>query len=259
DTSVTSASTEEAVLARLQLGLPATRRMLKVAVPNVDDSGLITLIFPAPLPVGQPPIGRCTRTCPAYDIGNDRVVMFKDSWRVAIADILPEGETYKILKKNNVSNIASCIACHDVPSIPQQATQTYKLADAIWACSHDAITPYIHYRLVLDIVGKQLCEFESSHQLVTAVRDALIAHKDAYHNARVLHRDLSAGNVVIYRGKGILIDWDLSKLIDVVGARQITRTGTWQFMSAHLIENRDAKHDVEDDLESSLYVVLWVA
>jgi hypothetical protein len=29
-------------------------------------------------------------------------------------------------------------------------------------------------------------------------------------------------------------------------------------MSAHLVENRDAKHDVEDDLESSLYVVLWV-
>jgi hypothetical protein len=30
-------------------------------------------------------------------------------------------------------------------------------------------------------------------------------------------------------------------------------------MSAHLVQNRDAKHDVEDDLESSLYVVLWVA
>jgi hypothetical protein len=94
-----SASTEEAALARSQLGLPVTTRMLKVAVPNVNDSGSITLIFPAPVPVGQPPIGRCTRTCPAYDIGNDRVVMYKDSWWVAIADILPEGETYKILKK----------------------------------------------------------------------------------------------------------------------------------------------------------------
>ncbi|KAG2094039.1 uncharacterized protein F5147DRAFT_657282 [Suillus discolor] len=30
-------------------------------------------------------------------------------------------------------------------------------------------------------------------------------------------------------------------------------------MSAHLVENKDATHDVEDDLESSLYVVLWVA
>ncbi|KAG2088560.1 uncharacterized protein F5147DRAFT_658678 [Suillus discolor] len=259
DTSVTPASAEEARLARLQLGLPATKRMLKTTVPGVDNSDSITLVFPAPLPVGQTPIGRCTRACPAYDLGNKKVVMLKDSWRVAIADVLPEGETYKLLKKHNVSNIASCIACHDVPSIPQQAPQTYKFADAPWACSHDTITPHIHYRLVLNIVGKQLCEFESSHQFVAAIRDALIAHKDAYNSAGVLHRDLSAGNVVIHKGKGILIDWDLSKLISIKGARQVTRTGTWQFMSAHLVQNRDARHDVEDDLESSLYVVLWIA
>ncbi|KAG2045405.1 hypothetical protein BDR06DRAFT_845454, partial [Suillus hirtellus] len=193
------------------------------------------------------------------DLSNNKVVMLKDSWRVAIAGVLPEGETYRLLKEHNVSNVASCIACHDVPSISQQAPQTYKFADAPWACSHDTITPHIHYRLVLNIVGKQLCEFESSRQFVAAIRDALIAHKDAYHNAGVLHRDLSVGNVVIHEGKGILIDWDLSKLISIKGARQVTRTGTWQFMSAHLVQNRDARHDVEDDLESSLYVVLWIA
>jgi hypothetical protein len=174
DTSVMPASVEEARLARLQLDLPATKRMLKVAVPAVDNSGPITLIFPAPVPVGQTPIGRCTRACPAYDIDNKKIVMLKDSWRVASADILPEGETYRLLKEHNVSNVASCIACHDVPSIPQQAPQTYKFADAAWACSHNTITPHIHYRLVLNIVGKQSCEFTSSHQLVTAVRDALI-------------------------------------------------------------------------------------
>jgi hypothetical protein len=120
--------------------------------------------------------------------------------------------------------------------------QTYKLADAVWACSHDAITQHIHYHLILNIVGKQLCEFACSHQLVTAVHDALIgmyfattpsqkcyihiatAHRDTYHNAGVLHQDLSIGNVVIYCGKGILIDWDLSKLINFKSARQITRT-----------------------------------
>ncbi|KAG2094040.1 uncharacterized protein F5147DRAFT_585201, partial [Suillus discolor] len=40
----------------------------------------------------------------------------------------------------------------------------------------------------------------------------------------ILHRDLSAGNIVIHDGKGILIDWDLSKLIDIKGARQVTCT-----------------------------------
>ncbi|KAG1843477.1 hypothetical protein DFJ58DRAFT_706880 [Suillus subalutaceus] len=178
---------------------------------------------------------------------------------LACAVLTDSGETNKLLKKHNVGNVVSCIACHDVPSIPRQAPQTSKFADAVWACSQVAITPHIHYRLVLDIVGKQLYEFASSHQLVTAVRDALIAHKDAYHNAGVLHQDLSVGNIVIHDGKGILIDWDLSNLINIKGARQVTRMGTLQFISADLIANRKTKHDVEDDLESSFYVVLWTA
>ncbi|KAG1843221.1 hypothetical protein C8R48DRAFT_579610, partial [Suillus tomentosus] len=84
-------------------------------------------------------------------------------------------------------------------------------------------------------------------------------HKDAYTKAGVLHRDLSVGNIVMFCGKGILIDWDLAKLVSIKGPRQTTRTGTWQFMSAYLVQNQDAPHVVEDDLESSLYVVLWVA
>ncbi|KAG2060950.1 hypothetical protein BDR06DRAFT_871175, partial [Suillus hirtellus] len=167
----------------------------------------------------------------------------------------PEGEMYRLLKEHNVSNVALCIACHDVPSISQQAPHTYKFADAPWACSHDIITPHIHYRLVLNIVGKQLCEFEGSCQFVAAICDTLIAHKDAYHNVGMLYRDLSVGNVVIHKGKGILIDWDLSKLISI----KVTHTGTWQFMSAHLVQHKDARHDIKDDLESSLYVILWIA
>jgi hypothetical protein len=34
--------------------------------------------------------------------------------------------------------------------------------------------------------------------------------------------------------------------------------GTWQFMSAKLVSNMGGQHDFKDDLESSLYVLLWV-
>ncbi|KAG2124763.1 hypothetical protein BD769DRAFT_1291472, partial [Suillus cothurnatus] len=84
-------------------------------------------------------------------------------------------------------------------------------------------------------------------------------HKDAYEKAGILHRDLSIGNIVIFHGKGILIDWDLAKSISTKGPRQSTRTGTWQFMSGYLVQNQNAPHVVEDDLESSLYIVLWAA
>ena len=39
-----------------------------------------------------------------------------------------------------------------------------------------------------------------------------VAHADAYNKARILHRDISARNILISdSGTGILIDWDLSK------------------------------------------------
>ena len=61
------------------------------------------------------------------------------------------------------------------------------------------------------------------------------AHKLAY-DASVLHRDISAGNIMIVDDDeaksdiryGMLIDWDLSKMVDAMGttsmARQHTRT-----------------------------------
>ncbi|KAG1826420.1 hypothetical protein EV424DRAFT_1537521 [Suillus variegatus] len=112
------------------------------------------------------------------------------------------------------------------------------------------ITLHILHRLALNIVGQKLSNFESSHQLVQSIRDVLIAHKDTYELAKMLHWDLSVGNIVIHEGIGILIDWDLAKLITIPGPRQKNHTGTWQFIPIHR---------VEDDLESSLYVLLWMA
>ncbi|KAG1904968.1 uncharacterized protein F5891DRAFT_897069, partial [Suillus fuscotomentosus] len=85
-----------------------------------------------------------------------------------------EGETYKVLKNANVRNIATCITCHDVPSLPQQRTQTFKFVNTSWVCTHQALTPHIHYHLVFNLVGKLLLHFKSSHQVVYAVHDALI-------------------------------------------------------------------------------------
>lgn len=175
DTSITLASDEEADLARSQLNIPSTTRMFKVKVPDAEGSGSLTLIIPQPVTKPHSPVGRWTRACPAFDLVNRKLVMFKDSWRVSLPDVLPEGETYKLLKSHNVSNVATCIAYHDVPpSIPQQSTQTAKFGCAEWACSHLPLTPHTLHRLVLNIVGEKLTDFASSRQLVLSVRDALI-------------------------------------------------------------------------------------
>jgi serine/threonine protein kinase len=85
----------------------------------------------------------------------------------------------------------------------------------------------IHYRLALDVIGRNLVTFESPYEMVTAVRDAIVgefscscgemtligvlALMDAY-RAGILHRDFSPGNIIITSGgRGLLIDWDMSK------------------------------------------------
>ncbi|KAG1846396.1 hypothetical protein DFJ58DRAFT_663782, partial [Suillus subalutaceus] len=216
DTSISPADAEEAALARSWLNLPDTKHMFKVAIPIVDGPGMLTLIIPQPVAYGIPPVSCGMRTCPAFDLLNKKVIMFKDSWRVSLPDVLLEGETYKLLQSHKVRNIARCIACHDVPpSIPQQLTQTVKFSSTAWAHPNTATTPHILHRLALNIVGQKLSKFESSRQLTQSICDTLIAHKDVYELAKVLHQDLSVGNIVIHKGIGILIDWDLAKLITI--------------------------------------------
>ncbi|KAG1851071.1 hypothetical protein DFJ58DRAFT_661802 [Suillus subalutaceus] len=165
DTSVMLAGDEEADLARSQLNIPNTTCMFKVDVPNVKGSGLLTLVFPQPVTKSHSPVGRWTCTCPAFDLVNKKLMMFKDSWRVSLPNVLPEGETYKLLMLHKVSHIPNCIAYHDVPpSIAQQSTQTAKFGSTKWARPHLPLTPHTLHRLVLDIVGKKLTDFESSCQ-----------------------------------------------------------------------------------------------
>jgi hypothetical protein len=242
DTTVSSASKVEAKSARAALKLPGSRRMLKTSVRNTGGDGTRTLIIPAPIALAMAPIGRGTRACPAYDPVKQCVVFFKDSWRINFSGIHPEGETYAKLNAANVGNVATCLACGDVPCWPEQETQTKKLSFCDWACHVSIpIIPHTHYRLVLDLVGNKLTEFTSSRELVQAVRDALVgesiktldhderfnvpctAHQRAF-ELGILHRDISAGNIVIVFGRGILIDWDLAKEVSQLGPRQTTRT-----------------------------------
>ncbi|KAF9232713.1 hypothetical protein BU15DRAFT_16966, partial [Melanogaster broomeanus] len=199
------------------------------------------------------------------DPARKKKVYLKDTWRVALESIEPEGKTYKLLHENHVRNIAPCLAAGDVLTDLYHATQAHTYIGCKWACPPVSgptavnLTPHRHYRLVLDIIGVKLTEFKKSREVVLAVQDTLYAHEDAF-QCGVLHRDISPGNILITDGGGILIDWDLCKHINASsGPRQSTRTGTWQFMSAVLVRFRDIPHTVHDDLESVLYVILWVA
>ncbi|TBU26684.1 hypothetical protein BD311DRAFT_422694, partial [Dichomitus squalens] len=132
---------------------------------------------------------------------------------------------------------------------------------------------YGHHRLALKEVCLPITAFRSSRQLVSVVGDAVEAHYEATSKSMTIHRDISSGNILILPKfvvsddgdgnitiricwRGILADWELSKPLQDVGARQPERTGTWRYMSvASLL---DAYHIVgtADEIESFFNVLL---
>jgi serine/threonine protein kinase len=110
-----------------------------------------------------------------------------------------------------------------------------------------------------------------------------IAHKDAFLICSILHRDISAGNILLsFEGDGILIDWEMARKVKDIheGPRQPGRTvsaianrhrdltiltsffhnqGTWLFMSIKLLTYPTTRHELQDDLESFCYVVIYLA
>jgi hypothetical protein len=105
------------------------------------------------------------------------------------------------------------------------------------------------------------------------------AHDGAFFDARILHRDISEGNVIITTwGEGLLIDWDLCINLrnqDAAAHRpertvrdplyvfykiiELCPQGTWQFMSAKLLSEPHLNQGIEDDRESAFYVLLYLA
>lgn len=76
------------------------------------------------------------------------------------------------------------------------------------------MTLYLVSRSGVDQIPRLTIEHHNPH---------FTAHQSAF-KLGILHRDISAGNIIIVCGRGVLIDWDLSKSLHQVRPRQITRT-----------------------------------
>ncbi|KAJ6560177.1 hypothetical protein B0H19DRAFT_1146710 [Mycena capillaripes] len=205
------------------------------------------------------PVGRGTRCFVAVDTETNQRCLLKDTWRVI--GYHPEGEAYARLKEHQVQNVPNVVAAGDVPGHKSGDFHSYPLD---WIkVKEEAIREHQHYRLVLDVIGRPLIEFTSTHELVKCVLDVLQAHSDAWTKARVEHRDVSIGNIIILvkdaTTTGLLIDWELARFDTDSAAQAYERIGTRQFMSARLFTSLPPARELADDLESFLLVLLWVA
>ncbi|KAF8872107.1 hypothetical protein CPB84DRAFT_1967539 [Gymnopilus junonius] len=237
------------------------REFRKLLVPDrkEPDKGSQFIISYPPYYESYSPFARATRGMLAYDLEADALVYLKDYWRADADGMEKEGDIYTILEDYNVPNIAPFGQGNDVED---HRTLTHLLRSFEWACWTVSMVQLRQYRMTLKVVGHPLTDFSSSREFVSAVADAMEAHDVAYFDARILHRDISVGNILITEeGKGLLIDWDLCIDLrrEATGGRRPSRTGTWQFMSAALLKSPSSKHDIEDDRESAFYVLIWTA
>ncbi|KAF7437560.1 hypothetical protein PC9H_004402 [Pleurotus ostreatus] len=219
------------------------------------------------------PFGRCTRSRAVVHLLLGEVHYFKDYWRES-SPCTKESDIYGILKSAGVTFVADMYLGGDL------LTGDTTTAEAVTTIGHEHISePWVQnpnklaireltaHFILLSTIGRDLATFSTARQLVTCIADAMDAHQQAY-RLGILHRDISAGNILMSlepeNRHGILVDWDHCILLnsdtkDRTGTR-IHRTGTWQFMSAHLtLYPETASHTVIDDRESALHVLTYMA
>ncbi|KIJ52412.1 hypothetical protein M422DRAFT_776073 [Sphaerobolus stellatus SS14] len=121
----------------------------------------------------------------------------------------------------------------------------------------------VHCRLVMKSHGKLLSDFASRKELLLAFHDAVLAHRNLYQIAGILHRDISIRNILINPegeegNRGILIDLDNAVRVgDKSEYATQTNVGTYRFMSTNVLI-RNLQQIYIDDLESFYYVLCWI-
>jgi hypothetical protein len=171
DTSVSPPTSNDIKLARDALAIDDTERtFLKLLVPGDPGVPDVHYIVPCPTYTSRSPFGRATRPSRAYNLDTDAVVFFKDYWRINGAGMKKEGDIYRLLHQHKVPHIAPFDRGNDVLD---HSTLGHTLRNERWACRTKELPCHQHYRMGLNVVGRDVVEFNSSWEFVSAIADGM--------------------------------------------------------------------------------------
>ncbi len=202
------------------------------------------------------PTGRGCKGYVAFDLKIQTFNFLKDFWRTTLPNYPPESVAYNALESAKVPQVLTFVCGGDVEDAHAAGTKTPNLQRSIahkYSKRKDELHhTYQHGRLVIEQVGRELKDYKDSKELAVVLRDALDgrrirlmlslpgsdasclslfpAHRHAWDDASLLHRDISDRNIVIYKGRGFLIDWDLAKTKE-----QLTQSSTRRIRSVRVI------------------------
>ncbi|KAI0350363.1 hypothetical protein OH77DRAFT_1489248 [Trametes cingulata] len=283
-----SASTEE----RIQLFTRHYARncVTSVCMPRMEGDTEVSykLLISRPITVPLSVVGRSTRAYWAVDVRNKKVVFLKDTWRHREVRIR-EGLAIEELRKTCPDYIPPVEYHGDVPMVKlekdrrgtvvrtlhgrPQMTWTQKYLEEPWVCGNvphlrERVVLRTRYFLVLRYAGCPLTDCRSTSELLHGARGAFEALRRAYVDHKLLHRDITPGNIILYRNeslaataprRGYLVDWELACRVEDLADHKRTSyeaSMTWQFLS-HALATGALNHTIQDDMESLYYSVLY--
>ncbi|GJE97322.1 hypothetical protein PsYK624_135380 [Phanerochaete sordida] len=197
-------------------------------------------------------VGKCTTGFVAFDPLDCRMVFLKDQWRDG-NQMYSELDVYRQLAWRVPDGVAQLVAGGEVA---HHRTRSQQFTDSWKSPSR------VHIRLVSQQVGRPIESAESGRKLLFYITCALDAHSDAWLKARILHHDISDGNILIDVEKeyGFLNDWDISKHSTDIKwkAERSDFYGTWAFGSALALQYPRKPIEVEDDIEAFIWLIVYI-
>ncbi|TFK39390.1 hypothetical protein BDQ12DRAFT_681704 [Crucibulum laeve] len=225
-----------------------------------------------PLHVYRGLLGRGTMVYPVSQLINNKEwlndLILKSSWQTQMCT--PEGDIIQHLRKtipafkDHLPDIKYSAAYSSKDDLKLPRTQMPELKATH---EHNGIEERDLYILSMPIY-KKLWEVESIAEFKRVFIDCVECHYHAYKDGKVLHRDLSESNLMVWYTesgsvKGILNDWDMASELDTDGetppSAALRRTGTIPFMACDLLNVKLSVHRYRHDLESFFYILVWAA
>ncbi|KAG1736396.1 uncharacterized protein EDB91DRAFT_1250009 [Suillus paluster] len=191
----------------------------------------------------------------------------KDCW----VDEAKKDHEEKVLEMvRGIPNVVTLIATWDV-EYEGEPDSTLRIHNRHRKFSPEFRCKY-HQRMLLTPCGEPLSTFSTKRELISAFRDLVVTHK-AMTERKVLHRDLSPNNLIIYKGCGFFIDFDHAQIIvqcnisvRAWGTISSSSKGTSPYMSICLLRYLHSASKLtdkdlvmmgqtaSDDLESLFYI-----
>ncbi|KAI0073756.1 hypothetical protein K474DRAFT_1710460 [Panus rudis PR-1116 ss-1] len=203
---------------------------------------------------------------------SEQLVLLNDAWRVSENNAESETSVCRELHQLGIPHVPVVKAGGDVRmpetgEVQKTFTQDWARKDGLrWKTQNLELIERTHHRSAQEITWP-LTTARNAKELIQVIHDAFECIIQTYAKTGRMHRNvnhetirISANEKINGLARGVLGGWDGSRLgvEKEEGNVKLYRTGLWQCLSIALLENPRKPHDIYDDAEGIIWVLLYM-